>query len=439
MILTLKQTQAIDILEDQTTTELYYGGAAGGGKTSIGCYWQLKRRIRYPGTRGLLGRSVLKTLKETTLATFFKVAKMQGIIRGLDFELTSAQHAEMPNSLVFDNGSMIYLKDLYSNPTDPDFDELGSLEITDGFLDESTQITVKAKNVVRSRIRYGLNENNLIPKLLMSGNPGKNWPYYEFYRPNKDGTIREDRKFIQALPGDNENLPESYIKSLEGLDKNSRQRLLYGNWEYDDDPTVLCDYDAIVDCFTNEHVLPTNDHRISSDLAMQGRDRFVTGVWQGLVVTVKVDKQKSTGKEIETDLRDLMINFSVGRTQTIADSDGMGSYLESYLTGIKEFHGGSTAINDQEFVNLKSECGFKLAEFVNRRQIRIICTAEQRERIIEELGVLKSKNVDADETRKRLIKKEEMKEILGHSPDYLDMLLMGMFFHLKPQLNWLPR
>ena len=48
------------------------------------------------------------------------------------------------------------------------------------------------------------------------------------------------------------------------------------------------------------------------------------------------------------------------------------------------------------------------------------------------MGVLKSKSVDLDESRKRLISKEEMKECLnGRSPDYLDTLLMGMFFHIQ--------
>ena len=46
MILTVKQTAAIDFLQDSTTEEVYYGGAAGGGKTDLGCFWQIKRRLR---------------------------------------------------------------------------------------------------------------------------------------------------------------------------------------------------------------------------------------------------------------------------------------------------------------------------------------------------------------------------------------------------------
>ena len=69
---------------------------------------------------------------------------------------------------------------------------------------------------------------------------------------------------------------------------------------------------------------------------------------------------------------------------------------------------------------------------INSRKIRIICTDTQKERIKKEIGILKQDHVDADTRKKVIISKEKMKELLGHSPDYLDMLIMAMFFHIKP-------
>ncbi len=50
---------------------------------------------------------------------------------------------------------------------------------------------------------------------------------------------------------------------------------------------------------------------------------------------------------------------------------------------------------------------------------------------------MKADNVDADERKKKIIKKDKMKELLGHSPDYLDMLLMRMFFVVQPQIGFI--
>ena len=433
MRLNFKQTAALDFLEDDTTEEVLFGGAAGPGKTTLGTYWQLKRRMKYPGTRGFIGRAVMKTLKETTLMTLFEVAKMQGIKRGVHFDLTSSQDKEFPNCIVFQNSSLIFLRDLFHYPSDPDFDELGSLEITDAYIDECSQVVSKAKDILKVRIRYKLTEYDLIPKILYTTNPTKNWAYSEFFKSHQRNELPTHRRFVQAFAWDNPDYPKSSLESLKNMPEGpEKQRLYHGNWDYSDDPSVLCEYDAIMDMFTNDHVVGDGKKRISSDLAMQGRDRFLIASWDGLVCHFKVDKQKSDGKSIETDVKYFMIKDSVPHSRTVVDSDGMGAYLESYLKGIKEFHGGAQAIHKTEFVNLKAECGYKLAEKVNKREIKVICSPQQKEQIIKEMGVLKSKSVDLDESRKRLISKEEMKECLnGRSPDYLDTLLMGMFFHIQ--------
>ena len=124
------------------------------------------------------------------------------------------------NAINFNNGSQILLKDLFLYPSDPNFDSLGSLEITGAFIDECNQIVYKAWQIVTSRIRYKLKEFDLEPKILGSCNPAKNWVYKEFYIKHKKGELKDSRKFIQALPTDNPHLPQSYLDSLLSLDKN---------------------------------------------------------------------------------------------------------------------------------------------------------------------------------------------------------------------------
>ncbi len=136
------------------------GQDAGGGKSGLGCYWQIKRRLKFPGTRGFIGRSELKNLKKTTLNSFFEVCKMQGLKAGVHFNYNAQD-----SIIKFMNGSEIILADLYAYPSDPEFDSLGSLEVTDAFVDEAPQIISKAKQILKSRIRFKIDEFGLIPKL----------------------------------------------------------------------------------------------------------------------------------------------------------------------------------------------------------------------------------------------------------------------------------
>jgi hypothetical protein len=369
-----------------------------------------------------MGRSKLTTLKDTTLKTFFEMATL--------FDLHGQFQYKEQKRIVWNNGSEIILKDLFYYPSDPDFSDLGSLEITGAFIDECDQVTEKAWQIVKSRIRYKLKEFNVIPKLLGTCNPAHNWVFDKFYKPNKDGTLPEMRRFIQALPTDNPHLHPSYLEALLELDTASKQRLYFGEWEWDDDKTKLCDYDAISDLFTNDHI-KRGTRYVSADLAMNGRDRFIAGYWQGLVCDVAIDMEKSSARDIELKLKELKVSNNIGNSRIVADSDGLGQYLEAYIRNIKTFHNGAKAKDKKTFSNLKSECAFKLAELINKRFIKINCSLDQEERIKKELSVclkIDDSNMDG---RRRVISKKKMKEYLGHSPDYMDMLIMRMFFEIK--------
>lgn len=428
-----KQAQAWNYLSAENTevTEVLYGGGARGGKSAFGCIWQILRRITLPGSVGLVCRERLTNLKDTTLKTMWEMLKMmhlEGVVK----------YNEVKCIMTFPNGSEILFRELVFLPRDPEFDRIGSLAITDLFVDEAQQISEKAISVLKGRfsllngVRADGTRWHTIPKALYTCNPKRNWIYNDFVKPAKEGTLPPYRKFIKALPIDNPYVDQSYIDNLLQADKVTVQRLYFGNFEYDDDPSVLCDYDAINDLFTNDHIKPVGAHSGSADIAGKGHDRFVAGSWVGNVCYIKIDTDYSPGKEVETQLKDMMINDSIPRSLMVVDADGVGSFLESYLNGIKEFHGNGRPI-DPRYANLKAECAYKLAELINKRAIKIVCTQEQRERIMDELGALKMADIDNDLKKYDIIKKEVMKIILGHSPDYLDMLIMSMFFRrMKP-------
>lgn len=423
--LTSKQRDAINVLTDQTTDYLGYGGAAGGGKTVLGCYWLMQLAYYAPDTKYFIGRDSLKDTRASVIHTWQSLAKQIGFE---SYSLTDI-------GIKFRNGSEIELLDLSLYPVkDPYFERFGSKEFTCGWIEEASQVQALAFEVLKTRIgRWKNKEFNIKSKILCTFNPRKNWVDTVFYRPFKNGEESEKIKFIYALPGDNPHLPDEYVQRLNELpDGATKQRLLYGNFDYDDDPATLCDYDAICDIFTNDFITGNNDRKLSADLAMQGRDKFVVGFWDGMVCKIIIDQPKSTGKSIETDLKKAMIENRVSHSNTVADSDGLGSYLESYLTNIRTFHGGEKPASS-EYMNLKSECGYKLAEIINKRELKIICNNTQQQSIMQELSQLKAADIDKDTGKKSIVSKETMKKNLQRSPDYLDMLLMRMVFDVKPE------
>ena len=427
MNLTIKQTKALKYLQDNVTTEVMFGGGAGGGKSLLGCYWIAKNCFKYPGSRWLIGRSKLKTLKETTLVTFFDVLNKQKIPH-LAFNYNTVS-----SHINFINGSQVLLKDLFLYPSDPDYDELGSLEITGAFIDECSQVTLKAKNIVKSRIRFKIDEFGLVPKLLMTTNPSKGWPYNEFFKANTEKKIPEHRKFIQALHYENPFLSKHYADNLDSLDKISRARLKFGEWDYDSDPSLLINYDNIVNLFTNSFVAKEQSY-ITADIARFGTDKTTIGRWDGLrceeIITLNISSIPDSVNAINV----LRNKYQIPLSRIIVDEQGVGGGVKDMLNciGFVSNHHPFHISGNENYNHLKSQCYFKLAETINNNRMFIICDSLLQQLIMEELEVVKSETLDKD-GKMAVISKDKMKEILGHSPDYADMLMMRMYFELKPE------
>ena len=419
-----KQEGAIFYLKDNTTTELIYGGAAGGGKSAVGCLWLIEMCQTHKGSRWLMGRSKLSSLKETTLKTFFELASQLGISNQFKYNA-------MSNVIHWHNGSEIVLKDLFSYPSDPNYDSLGSLEITGAFIDECNQVVYKAWQIVNSRIRFKLHEFGLIPKMLGTCNPSKNWVYKEFYKPDINNTIKPYRKFMQALPSDNPHLHPSYLESLLRLDKNSRERLYYGNWEYDNDPATLIDMDAITDYFNPVHLEKTGRKYMTIDVARKGKDKTVFRVWHGWVCIHRESIGKGLLTGVVSRAKELQSKYSIPTTSVVADEDGVGGGVVDFL-GCEGFINNSKALNDENYDNLKSQCSVKMANKIQLREVGEICIdADVKDSTGEEMGQVKIKDIDKD-GKVGIMPKNVITQIIGRSPDDWDTIMMRYYFDLVP-------
>ena len=419
---TPKQKECLKYLFDDSTKEVLFGGAAGGGKSWVGVSYLILMCIQYPKTRYLMGRSKLDALKKTTLNTFFEVCTAWKLKAIKDYTFNGSS-----NVITFYNGSEIILKDLFLYPSDRNFDSLGSLEITGAFIDEANQITEKAKNVVASRLRYKLDENNLIPKLLMTCNPAKNWVYSEYYRPAQDNTIKPYRKFIQSLVIDNAYISKHYETQLSQLDELSKQRLLFGNWEYDATNDSLIDYNSIMGMFSQKGI--EGDKYITCDVARFGSDKTVIMLWKGLHIRYIRTILKSAVNEVVEEIKKLQQDNGVNLRNIIVDEDGVGGGVKDYLR-CQGFVNNARALKGENYQNLKTQCYYKLADQINKGQIGVSCSdVNVKNYITEELEQVRTKDADKD-NKLQIIQKDTVKAILGRSPDYADALAMRMYYEI---------
>lgn len=437
---TMKQNLAWLALFDSKTKNVIFGGGGGGGKSWLGCEWLLLQCLRYDDVKCFIAREKLKTIKMSTLLTFFKVAKHYGLKKDIHFT-----YHQQDSYIDFPNGSRLDLIELKYNPSDPLFEDLGSLEYTFGWIEEAGEIDTRAFDTIKTRIGRHMNDKyNLHPKLLVTCNPKKNWLYTEFYKPWKEGRLPPDSMFIQALVDDNPYNESEYKTMLQGLkDPIKRQRLLLGDWEYNSEAGTLMDYDAINDLWNNA-ADKSEEKYLSVDVARFGKDKTVMYFWLGYKL-YKVEQfhhqdTATTSQKIKDFAREHRIPYS----HIIVDEDGVGGGVVDNCRGVKGFINNSTALpnmnaktEDQErqnFVNLKTQCTFLMADKVNSHEVEVAIEDDMfKEELAQELEVIRRRNVDDDNSKLGLISKDEIKQIIGRSPDLSDCFIMRMFFSLKPE------
>ena len=385
-----------------------------------------------------MGRAELKRLKQSTLKTLFEIlgSGKRGIFKfrkEIDYKYNA-----MDGTIIFPNfkNSEIILQDMKQQPSDPEFDTLGSTEYTGAFLDEISEIPIKAIQILKTRLRFKIDEYNIIGKVLYCTNPCKHWAYYNFYKLSIEKKLSKHKIFIQALVKDNPHIPPSYIESLKRADKQTKERLLFGNWEYDDDPTRLFDYDSIIDLFTNN--AERGNKYCIVDAAGFGRDKAIIGIWDGFFIEKVMIKENISSHELD----EILQKEKIPRSKCAVDQDGVGFGLVKDLPGIKGFVNNSKPITKKKetdsekvlhnYKNLKAQCWFLLANYVNSGKIGIYkgISAEAKKLLIEDLEQIKQKDGDKD-VPLRVESKEEIKERLNRSTDIGDMMMMRMYFEVS--------
>lgn len=422
-----KQGMIWHYFRDKETTAVLFGGSVNCGKSYALCAFLIWACLEYPGTTWLLGRCELKNLKATTLVSFWEVCENFKLVRDVHFT-----YNEQKSEIEFTKGSKIFLRDVTFFASDPDCINLNGLLLTGACIDEAGEpgITKKVYDIVQSRCgRWKNDQYNIKQFLLMTCNPSKNFLYDEFYKPAKNNSLPPHQKFITALMEDNPKAQSGYRDHvMRTLSERDIQRLVKGNWEYENVPDGLITYENIISLWDQEPKY-TGQKYISADIALEGSDKLVFIVWDGLCIEKIIAVDKSDGKEVTELLGELIRVYRVDERNVVYDFDGLGSFIKGWFPSAKPIRNGSPAKLGENYFNLKSQLYFKLAEYINQGKISML-EQKFKPEIVQELEQVRKKDNDLDR-KVAIVSKAEVKQAIGRSPDFTDAMAYRMLFELK--------
>lgn len=310
-------------------------------------------------------------------------------------------------------------------------DNLFGEDVYSCVFDEAPRARVEAFYALRSTLTATKGKMKLI------GNFGgvSNWmhhlkekaltdPQYAYFKITAYDAVAEGILDAAEVEQAKKDLPDKIFKQLYLAEAQDVDDQIYS-------------YDAICGLFTNNFIKPNGKMYLSGDIAYLGSDLFVITIWDGFVIkkVIAIDKIDETaiGKKIIEIANEYKIPFS----NIVYDADGLRKFTSNSLKKLevaKPFLNNSQPIKDKNFANLKTECAFKLREFLENNEI--FCEDQTyRKQISNELESIWLGQQN-DEGKIKLEQKSKHVERTGKSPNFFDSIYMRMIFELKKKTVW---
>lgn len=218
-----KQIEFLESIFSGEYDFVLYGGSIRGGKTFSGIGALLLLCRSFPRSRWAIVRKDLQTLKKTTIPSFWKICPESFVKR----------YNQDTQTVTFQNGSEImFFGENYAE--DKELNRFKGLEVN-GFLIEEINET-QEKTFSKCIERAG---SNVMPKgfktpksiIIATCNPAQNWVKTKFYTPWKEGTLRNNWKYIPAKIFDNPYISSDYLESLKNMPAYEYEVFVNGDWD----------------------------------------------------------------------------------------------------------------------------------------------------------------------------------------------------------------
>lgn len=222
--------------------------------------------------------------------------------------------------------------------------------------------------------------------------------------------------------------------------------------EHIDDAGSLFKYDALIDVFSNT-IVKSGEKYLTVDIADDGSDKTIFSFWDDLEEYKREEFERLNTEGIINKIREYASEDRIPYSHIAVDAIGVGAGVasSSMLDGIVGYKSSYQAIKTDinivrlpnvgytseailitDYKNLRSQCIFTLASKINGHLIASKLTGRFKENIIEELAVYQ--DASTGDGKRMATHKEDVKEIIGRSPDHSDTWIMRMYFQVMSKI-----
>jgi len=311
----------------------------------------------------------------------------------------------------------------------------------DWWIDPDTNLPIPERN---GKIRYFYRYGNNVDEIVWGDSPQE-----VYVHPNvmhridalADETGSDYSEFITSMAfitgdyADNEILKVSdpkYLNRISARGGASTHNDIIGKWEDVDDTTGLLTMEDMYAFFDNTEQR-NGVMRASADVALTG-DFMVLFAFDGYHVCDMEAWRGVPTDEIRTFIDVFLYKNNVRYENFTYDSNGLGLWLKDMFKGAQPFNNKSKASNSN-WKNLKSECADMFVRDIRERNFSIDEQILKRtftdkkknkfvveDRLMEERRSLQRKENNGECFE--IISKQQMKTEVGHSPDFIEALMM---------------
>lgn len=279
---------------------------------------------------------------------------------------------------------------------------------------------------------------------MFAGTPKKENP--NLRRLEKIAETDTDYQSFHFTTADNPHIaPEEIEKAKNELDHDTYRQEFEA--EYLDNAGALFRYDALVDVFSNT-IIKSGDKYLIVDVADDGSDKTIFSFWDGLEEYKREEFERLNTEMIINKIREYAKAEQIPYSHIAVDAIGVGAGVasSSLLDGIVGYKSSYSAIKTDmnivrvpkvgylpdsqilvsDYKNLRSQCVFVLSDFVNNHKIASRTTGRQKEVIIDQLQAYQ--DASTGDGKRMATRKDDVKALIGHSPDDSDCFIMRMYF-----------